>query len=83
MELSIFSIFKLIIFGSWMAFFPKHLVNVYTKFQLFLFKYFPPSRLVFKSEEEAKESIFNEGAVRAIGFAFYLGAIVMATKMEW
>ena len=83
MELSIFNILLLIAFGSWLTFLPKHLVNIFTKFQLFLFNYFPPSRLVLKNEDEAKESIFNERAVRAIGFAYYLGAIVMATKMEW
>jgi len=83
MEVSIFNIILLIMVGSWLAFIPKHLVVICTRYQLFLFKYFPPSRTVLKNEEEAKVPIFNERAVRAIGFANYLGAIVMATKVGW
>jgi hypothetical protein len=83
MEASISSIVLLIIFGSWLVFIPKHLMFILIKYQLFLFKYTPMTHLIFKNEDEARTSIFNERAVRAIGFANYLIAIVIATKIEW
>ncbi|MEP0495005.1 MAG: hypothetical protein ABJH06_01720 [Paraglaciecola sp.] len=83
MEASVFNMALLIVFGSWLVFIPKHLVFIFTKYQLLLFKYLPISHVAFKNEKEAKTPIFNERAVRAIGFANYIGAVVIATKISW
>ena len=83
MEITVLNMTNFIVFGSWLVFFPKHLVFVLVKFQVFSFKYIPLTKCTFKTGKEALIPIFNERAVRAIGFVNYLGAIVIATKIQW
>ena len=73
-----------IICGTWLIFYPKQMMVVCSKYQLFMFRQFPGMPFFpFKSEEEAKQSIFNERAVRAVGYINYFVAIVIATKTTW
>ncbi|WP_133406878.1 hypothetical protein [Parashewanella tropica] len=81
MDTELLNIIVQIFAGSWLVFFPNHLMFVIRKYQLFLFKYTPLGVLVFKTEKEAQNPIFNRRAVRAIGFFIYLGAIVTITKV--
>ena len=81
MEISLFNAVFLTLYGSWLVFVPRHLAFLLVKYQYFLFKYFPPARLVLKNEDEAKVPVFNERAIRAIGFASLIGAIVILTKI--
>ncbi|WP_163937313.1 hypothetical protein [Paraferrimonas sp. SM1919] len=83
MEITVSNMVTLIVFGSWLVFFPKHLAFAFVKFQIFSFKYVPLTKRVLRTEKEATNPIFNERAIRAIGFANYLGAIVIATKIPW
>lgn len=83
MENVILHIISFIGFGTWLVFFPKQLEMLSVKYQIFTFKYLPFTKLVFKTKEEAAKPIFNERAIRAIGFANYLGAIVVATQHQW
>ena len=83
MEEVIWRIVTFIVFGTWLVFVPRHMEFILVKYQSFLYKYIPLAQLVFKTEKEAATPIFNERAIRAIGFAHYLGVVVVATKHQW
>jgi hypothetical protein len=77
------TIYLIILFacGTWMITFPNHLMFMMSKYQLFMFRYIPI--FPFKSEREAEVSIFNKKSVRALGYANYFIAVVIATKIQW
>tara|TARA_B110000211_G_scaffold168357_1_gene189952 strand:- start:599 stop:850 length:252 start_codon:yes stop_codon:yes gene_type:complete len=83
MEEVTWRIVAFVVFGSWLAFIPRHMEFILVKYQSFLYKYIPPAQLVFKTEKEASTPIFNERAIRAIGFANYFAAVVVATTHQW
>ena len=83
MEEVIWNIVAFILFGTWMVLLPQHLVFILVKYQCFSYKYIPLAKLVFKTKKDAAIPIFNERAIRAIGFANYLAAVVIATKHQW
>ena len=83
MENTVINIVLFIGFGTWLLILPKQFEMLIVKYQVFAFKYLPLTKLVIKTKEEAAEPIFNERALRTIGFANYLGAVFVAAKYPW
>lgn len=83
MEEIIWRIVAYVMFGTWLAFIPQHMEVILVKYQIFLYKYIPLAQLVFKTDKKAATPIFNTRAIRAIGFANYIAAVVLATNHQW
>ena len=70
--------------AAWLLLFPKQVVFLLSKYQLFLYRYFSFIPFFpFKSEEEAAAPVFNVRFVRSIGAFNIFIALVLASKAPW
>ncbi len=65
-----------------MIFFPKHIIFVLVKYQLFLYRYFKFIPMFpFSNEGEAKKSIFSEYQIKLIGIVSLFVAIALLGRL--